>query len=222
MTGDDSAKKNTDEPFLARWSRIKRDQTQTASPPVTASTPEAVELTNTSIDGHLQPKMAEDARAEPGLPNSTQPVALPSLDSLTPQSDFSPFMAKNVDAQLRNQAMKKLFTDPHYNVMDRLDIYIDDYSIERPLSIDVIRQMNISKTLGLFDDEEESVAEASAATEVMAVMPLDDNTALPSPVAREATLQLPQGNRAKVHEKCEPQIEQSAAMVKKGIAQTNQ
>jgi hypothetical protein len=29
---------------------------------------------------------------------------------------------------VKNAAMKKLFADPHFNVMDRLDIYIDDYS----------------------------------------------------------------------------------------------
>ena len=32
-----------------------------------------------------------------------------------------------------NAAMKKLFTDPHFNVMDGLDIYIDDYRKPDPL-----------------------------------------------------------------------------------------
>ena len=173
MTGEENTEKPLDEPFLARWARVKRDQTQTASPPIPVSAAERVAVANASIDGHLQPKTAEEARAEPGLANSTEPAALPSLASLTPQSDFSPFMASNVDAQLRNQAMKKLFTDPHYNVMDRLDIYIDDYSIEIPLSIEVIRQMNISKTLGLFDDEEKS-AEASVGTAADVAAPQRD------------------------------------------------
>ena len=221
MTGDDKTEKKTAEPFLARWARVKRDQTQMSSPVPERSASNGIKLTNASIDEALQPKMSEEARAEPGLPNSAQSAALPSLDSLTPQSDFSPFMAKNVDTQLRNQAMKKLFADPHYNVMDRLDIYIDDYSIERPLSIDVIRQMSISKTLGLFDDEEKSAAGASAATESMRVMPPDENTALPTPLPAEATPLLTQDDRAKDHDNREPQTEKSAVTVTNGVVQTN-
>lgn len=136
--------RKTDEAFLSRWARVKQD----------SQTKEQ----ETSIGAPLENKIAEDAHPEPTLPDT--PVVLPSLDSLTPQSDFSPFMAKEVDPQLRNLAMKKLFTDPHYNVMDRLDIYIDDYSTHAPLPLDVIRQMSISKTLGLFDDEEKEGAVA--------------------------------------------------------------
>ena len=188
MTGDGKTETKTDEPFLARWARVKRDQTPTVLPPIPVSTVERVAGANVSIDGHLQPKAAEEARTQPGLAIATEPAALPSLDSLTPQSDFSPFMAGNVDVQLRNQAMKKLFTDPHYNVMDGLDIYIDDYSVEIPLSIDVIRQMNISKTLGLFDDEEKS---AEASVDVAATAPqLDagDESGVPQPPSEIDTI----------------------------------
>lgn len=144
------------ESFLSRWDRAKRDHAKVtpavAAAEIEQSTEAAEQIAN--IDAPLQHKLAEDRRPEPTLPNSRVPVELPSLDSLTPQSDYSPFMAKDVDMKLRNQAMKKLFTDPHYNVMDRLDIYIDDYSVHAPLPLEVIRQMNIAKTLGLFDDEE--------------------------------------------------------------------
>ncbi len=43
-------------------------------------------------------------------------------------SDFKPFVAKNVAPEVKNAAFKKLFADPHFNVMDGLDTYIDDYS----------------------------------------------------------------------------------------------
>ena len=72
--------------------------------------------------------------------------------------------------KLRNQAMKKLLTDPHYNVMDRLDIYIDDYSVHAPLPLEVIRQMNIAKTLGLFDDEEEREGDSVANVDTAAAV----------------------------------------------------
>ena len=196
MTGEDKTEKKADEPFLARWARVKRDQAQTASPPTPVSAAERAAVANASIDGPRQPKTAEEARAEPGLAKSPEPAALPSLASLTPQSDFSPFMASNVDAQLRNQAMKKLFTDPHYNVMDGLDIYIDDYSIEIPLSIDVIRQMNISKTLGLFDDEEKVVAAPGGPATIVAGPPLGEGDVVSSPLEIDASIAPPESERA--------------------------
>jgi hypothetical protein len=38
-----------------------------------------------------------------------------------------------VAPEVKNAAFKKLFADPHFNVMDGLDIYIDDYSKPDPL-----------------------------------------------------------------------------------------
>ena len=145
--------KKTDETFLSRWARVKEFRQASES-----SVGEI--MPSTSIGEPLEHKMPEEDLPEPTLPDV--PVVLPSLDSLTPQSDFSPFMAHDVDPHLRNLAMKKLFTDPHYNVMDRLDTYIDDYSTHPPLPLDVIRQMSISKTLCLFDDDEEAKVKAAA------------------------------------------------------------
>jgi hypothetical protein len=51
--------------------------------------------------------------------------------------------------------MKKLFADPHFNVMDGLDIYIDDYSVSEPIPESMLRQMASAKFLKLFDDEED-------------------------------------------------------------------
>ena len=51
--------------------------------------------------------------------------------------------------------MKKLFSDPHFNVMDGLDTYIDDYGKPDPIPPSMLRQMVQSKFLGLFDDEDE-------------------------------------------------------------------
>ena len=173
MTIDKRVDEKGNEAFLSRWARLKqsgeaREVPPTDKPPVAPAI--AVAIPNTSTGAALQAKNLEEPHPEPILPDAESAVALPSLDDLTPQSDFSPFMARDVDPQLRNLAMKKLFTDPHYNVMDRLDIYIDDYSVHTPLSLDVIRQMNISKTLGLFDDEEE-VAKVAIHASKAAVVP---------------------------------------------------
>jgi hypothetical protein len=58
---------------------------------------------------------------------------LPPIEELTPESDFSGFMHPKVDPALRRAALQKLFSDPHFNVMDGLDTYIDDYSQPNPI-----------------------------------------------------------------------------------------
>jgi len=58
-----------------------------------------------------------------------------------------------VAPEVRNAAMKKLFADPHYKLMDGLDIYIDDYSKPSPLAVATLRQMASAKFLNLFDEE---------------------------------------------------------------------
>ncbi len=56
--------------------------------------------------------------------------------------------------------MKKLFSDPHYNVMDGLDIYIDDYGKPDPIPLEMLRRMAQSHALGLFADDEEQAGRA--------------------------------------------------------------
>jgi hypothetical protein len=56
--------------------------------------------------------------------------------------------------------MKKLFTDPHYNVMDGLDIYIDDYSKPDPMPASMLRQLASAKFLNLFEEEETTTTAA--------------------------------------------------------------
>ena len=84
--------------------------------------------------------------------NKPEPVKLPTLadvEQLTPQSDFSSFMSQGVTPEVRNAAMKKLFTDPHYNVMDGLDIYIGDYNTPDPMPAGMLAKMVGAQFLGL-------------------------------------------------------------------------
>jgi hypothetical protein len=83
------------------------------------------------------------------------PPTLEEVKSLTPASDFSRFVAPGVDSGVKNAAMKKLFTDPHFNVMDGLDTYIDDYGRADPIPKSMLRQMVQARMLGLLDDEME-------------------------------------------------------------------
>jgi hypothetical protein len=101
-----------DEGFLRRWARRKSE-----------ARPEPVPAAAVAV--------APPAGVEPA------PVPPPTMDDvarLTGDSDFSAFVARGVDAAVRRTALKKLFADPHFNTMDRLDVYIDDYTKPSPVS----------------------------------------------------------------------------------------
>ncbi|MBC7609458.1 MAG: DUF3306 domain-containing protein [Polaromonas sp.] len=140
--------------FLGRWARRKTDVLQgkpidepaAQSLPVHGVAPATASVVNTP---------AEALAAQPVAATEPPPLSLEDVKLLTKDSDFKPFMAQNVGSDVRNAAMKKLFADPHFNVMDGLDIYIDDYSKSDPIPEEMLRQMTSSKFLKLFDDEED-------------------------------------------------------------------
>ena len=142
--------------FLGRWARRKNDALQgkpldePAPKPVAGAAP--LPTQGTVADAPAQagpaPQSTEDAPAKP--------LSLDDVKGLTQDSDFKPFMGRGVEPGVRNAAMKKLFADPHFNVMDRMDIYIDDYSQPDPLPLSMLRQMASAKFLKLFDEEEET------------------------------------------------------------------
>ena len=88
-------------------------------------------------------------KAEPAAPSASAattraraPTApLPPIDTLSFESDFTAFLQPTVDEALKRQAMKKLFSDPRFNVMDGLDTYIDDYSKPDPLPPGMLEQL---------------------------------------------------------------------------------
>jgi len=65
--------------------------------------------------------------------DAEEPHALAAVQELTIASDYSGFFHPKVDEKLRHSALRKLFSDPHFNVMDGLDTYIDDYSKTEPI-----------------------------------------------------------------------------------------
>jgi hypothetical protein len=60
-----------------------------------------------------------------------------------------------VDPDLRRQALKTLFQDPRFNVMDGLDVYIDDYSKPDPLPEGWLEKMNQVARLGAYEPPKE-------------------------------------------------------------------
>jgi hypothetical protein len=107
---------------------------------------------------------------------------------LTRDADFSPFVGRQVPADVRNAAMKKLFTDPHYNVMDGLDIYIDDYSQPSPLSAAMMAKMVGAQFLKLVEDPQAAKPAATASTDTAsAAASPADAAAAPEPSPESAT-----------------------------------
>jgi hypothetical protein len=84
--------------------------------------------------------------------------ALPSPDSLTFESDFKAFMQAKVAEGVKRAALKKLFSDPRFNVMDGLDTYIDDYSKDDPIPQAMLAQLEHAKST-LFGRGEEKPKE---------------------------------------------------------------
>jgi hypothetical protein len=151
-------KPDEDDNFFSRWSR-RKVQVRTGQPlpaeppapePVVAGAPVVVPG---AVEGlapaELQPAVPAGPAEPPPAP-TLEDVARLSLDG-----DFKPFVARGVPADVRNAAVKKLFTDPHYNVMDGLDIYIDDYSKPSPLSAAEMAKMVGAQFLKLVDDPNE-------------------------------------------------------------------
>jgi len=140
--------------FLSRWSRRNAGSRSGAAAVDSAAAPEAQAAVEPALPVVTEVP-APDA-ASPPVAAAAEPPRLPTLDdvvSLTHASDYSPFVARGVDAGVRNAAMKKLFSDPHFNVMDGLDTYIDDYGKADPISLSMLRRMNQSAVLGLLADE---------------------------------------------------------------------
>ena len=139
------------ENFFDRWSRRKNEAREELAPP-----PVVPEAPPTADPVPVAAGLAAEGQGE------APPPTLAEAEALTPESDFRPFMARNVAPEVKNTAFRKLFADPQFNVMDGLDTYIDDYSKSTPIPDSVLRQMASAKFLKLFDDEEEAEANESA------------------------------------------------------------
>jgi hypothetical protein len=141
--------------FLARWSQRKvqarHGEVLTAPEAIDMPTPVAV----TRSAPASVPVEDPPAAAEPA----------PTMDDvavLTPASDFTRFVARGVDPGVKNAALKKLFTDPHFNLMDGLDTYIEDFGQADPLPASMLQQMAQARFLGLLTEQPEAATAASS------------------------------------------------------------
>jgi hypothetical protein len=125
--------------FLGRWSRMKTEAREAPATPAPAE----------------RPPVTADA--------DETPPQLPPVDQLTLDSDFSGFFHPKVDEDMRRAALRKLFSDPHFNVMDGLDVYIDDYSKSEPIPAAMLASLKQAQRIldwakGKEDEPEGAVA----------------------------------------------------------------
>jgi hypothetical protein len=129
-----SARSNPPGGWLGRWSRVKHEAAREKSV--------ATEAPRAEVDASPPAATPETiAAAAIAPPDAIREDALPPVESLTIDSDYSAFLKPEVGEALKRQALKQLFRDPRFNVMDGLDVYIDDYSKPDPIDPDVVRQM---------------------------------------------------------------------------------
>lgn len=113
---------------LKRWSRRKLEAARAQGAPL----PEPDAAPAVPAPQTSQP-------AEPVASNATP--ALPPIESLTIDSEFAPFFKPEVPEVTKRAALKQLFRDPRFNVMDGLDVYIDDYTQPDPIPAEMMKQL---------------------------------------------------------------------------------
>ena len=141
--------------FLSRWSRRKESVRAGGGVAEPVATVAAVAPPEPLAAEPMAPVVAEAAPADASVAVAAPPPTLADVALLTRDSDYARFITPGIDEGVKRAAMKKLFTDPHFNIMDGLDTYIDDYGKPDPIPLAMLRQMNQSKFLRLFDDDEE-------------------------------------------------------------------
>lgn len=178
-----------DEGFFRRWSRLKSTRGPADTPAELPPTPPRAPL--------APPEPAalgrDEAEAAPRAP-------LPTLEDaarLTPDADFSAFVARDVDKSVQRLALKKLFADPHFNAIDGLDMYMSDYNKASPLTPGMLASLKhapgvLDRLLG--DRREDSEAAGSAQVSGQEAAPV----AVPPDAQEHATV--PAHQAAPVHE----------------------
>jgi len=119
------------EDFLRRWSRLKHESA--AEPP---------------------------KEAAPGNPveKAAEAPALPPVEKLTPQSDFTPFMNPKVEDKLRRVALKALFRDPHFQTPDPFEPFSGDWTGGEAIAPEMLATLNQAKR-HLFSEAEKKPEE---------------------------------------------------------------
>jgi hypothetical protein len=128
---------------LSRWSRRKHEAARAKADPQS-----------------LPPAPAPVQPRQPVVAVAPAEEPLPPVESLTIDSDFTKFLGPKVDENIKRAALRKLFSDPRFNVMDGLDVYIDDYTKSDPIPEGMLAKLkNAYETLTKEEEHVEAPVE---------------------------------------------------------------
>ena len=115
---------------LKRWSRRKLEAARAQAAPARepGNPPEA-------------PVAPEARNHRPRRSRRTRSRALPPIESLTIDSEFAAFFKPDVPEATKRAALKQLFRDPRFNIMDGLDVYIGDYTQSDPIPPEMMKRL---------------------------------------------------------------------------------
>jgi len=148
-----------EEGFLKRWSRLKATGSEAEAPRPAPAAP-----VSTPVSAPVSAPITAPVPVQADAPPQDRP--LPTLEDaarLTPDADFSSFVAKDVDKSVQRLALKRLFADPHFHVMDGLDMYMDDYNKPSPVSAAMLAALDHARSALRYPDAEKPAAEAAPA-----------------------------------------------------------
>jgi len=124
-----------DEPFLSRWSRLKRESAkgEARTDPAHSDAKEPAKgAPQTATEAESEQNSIAKRPAEPSSESGRQAVVdfeKIDLESLDSASDFRPFLGKDVPEEIRRKALNKLWlSDPILSGPDQLSDYMDDFT----------------------------------------------------------------------------------------------
>jgi hypothetical protein len=131
------------ENFVSRWSRRKIEARKAEEkPPEPAPSPAPAAVPAASS--------ADAAATQADAPAAVELPPVESLKGLA--SEYRDFMQPGVDDTLRRSALKKLFSDPHFENFERFEAYCEDFTQSEPIPLAMLKTLEHAKGL-LFDEE---------------------------------------------------------------------
>ena len=109
------------ESLLHRWSKQKAEATEEELQSTDVQDQETESETDSDTEATASAEIEQTDQEEEA------PIELPPIESLSEDSDYSPFMSPEVDEKLKKLALRKLFKSPVFNVVDGLNDYDDDF-----------------------------------------------------------------------------------------------
>jgi hypothetical protein len=154
---------HSQESRLSRWSRLKQASRESEANPAL----------NQPVETITETEAIAVERADPEPPVLTD-SDMPDVESLNADSDFSGFMSTGVSDELRNLALRKMFSGAFFNIRDGLDEYDEDYTTFEKLGDIVtcdmkhqieVQEQKLKEKLAAEAEAEEALSQEDSITE---------------------------------------------------------